>query len=114
MAMVNGILTLDTCRDFCFEGYYDPSEVTNAYESNWFNTGFLKPYFTMKEAMKIVEEVQKHHDSYMHYDKETDAFIYVEGGRVEEYHGVDIDGMHLYPIGAGSWTWCEAGIYSHY
>ena len=112
MAMVNGIVTLATARDFCFEAYYDPEDVTNAHESSWFNTGFLKPYFTVEEAMKIVEEVRKgFYDSYMHYDKEADAFIYVVGGRTEEYHGMNIDGIHLYPIGAGSWTWCEAGAY---
>lgn len=40
------------------------------------------------------------------YDAATDTFTTTyDPNAPESFTGTDIDGMHLYPIGNGSWTW---------
>lgn len=40
------------------------------------------------------------------YDPEYDTFTATyDPDNPEAFSGVDIDDMHLYPIGNGSWTW---------
>ena len=40
------------------------------------------------------------------YDAETDSFsTRYDPDIIETSTGIDIDSMHLYPIGNGSWTW---------
>ena len=40
------------------------------------------------------------------YDETTDTFTTTYACDAPEFFiGTDIDGMHLYPIGNGSWTW---------
>jgi len=45
-------------------------------------------------------------DESLVYDEATDAFTTTyDPDAPESFTGTDIDGMHLYPIGNGSWTW---------
>ena len=45
-------------------------------------------------------------DDSLVYDEATDTFATTYDPEApESFIGTDIDGMHLYPIGSGSWTW---------
>lgn len=45
-------------------------------------------------------------DDGLDYSADTDAFTTRYDPRCHgNLRGTDIDGMHLYPIGSGSWTW---------
>ena len=45
-------------------------------------------------------------DDSLVYDEKSDAFrTTYDPDLIETFLGTDIDGRHLYPIGAGSWTW---------
>lgn len=72
-------------------------------EDTW--NGFLKPYFPDSAHVNInelLEEVGA--EDKLTFDPDKDEFICGE----ETFHGVEVDGMWLYPIGAGSWIWTEA------
>ena len=77
--------------------YLDPEEEWN---------GFARPWFTKEEALKMNEWLPEFEDGLV-YDEENDMFYTTYDTEYrEEFHGRDIDGYHLYPIGNGSWTWC--------
>lgn len=100
--MISGVVALDGYEDlFNFEAYYDLEK------QGW--CGHIVPYFGMKEATRIAELIHQNElEGEIYYDWETDTFTYTQHGcPAEEYHGVNIDGMHLYPIGANSWAWNE-------
>lgn len=100
--LTNGIVTLagyEHCEECHFNAYYDPAERWN---------GWLMPYFKIMEVSRLAVFMREECYEKVRYDGEADMFIFVEGDWTEGYHGVDIDGMHLYPIGAGSWVWIEA------
>lgn len=43
------------------------------------------------------------------YDETTDTFTTTyDPDAPKSFAGIDINGMHLYPIGNGSWTWTIA------
>ena len=45
-------------------------------------------------------------DDGLDYSVDKDAFTTrYDPDAIETFTGTDIDGMHLYPIGYGSWTW---------
>lgn len=71
--------------------------------------GWLNPYFEIDEALKIAEAVRKELHQDVHYDENSDTFTFIveedDDYPQQEYQGVDIDGMHLYPIGKDEWTW---------
>lgn len=70
--------------------------------------GWACPYFTKEVADQIAREVNADApDCTMCYDKANDAFAY-KGYMEEEvviFKGEDIQGKHLYSIGAYSWIW---------
>lgn len=70
--------------------------------------GWACPYFTREVADQIAREVNADApDCTMCYDKANDAFAY-KGYMEEEvviFKGENIQGKHLYPIGAYSWIW---------
>lgn len=67
--------------------------------------GWAMPYFTLEVALQIAAA---QHD-YMKY--EDDRFIFgCPEETPEEWERFEpeiIDGQKMYPIGAGSWCWCE-------
>lgn len=103
--MKKSLFTIDGF-DAIFEGYTQGQ--------HW--NGWACPYFTKEVAGKIMQVNNKSHDfkAYqMHYDKEQDAFIRQEDEGDEPYvmKGIDIDGMHLYPIGTMCWIWDDIAEY---
>lgn len=83
-----------------FDAYLDPS-------SRW--NGFARPFFrkddvaTIESWLMSIDPTER-----LEYDNELDRFMHFSGGEYcESFYGEDIDGMHLYPIGAGSWVWLE-------
>ena len=90
-------------------------------ESNTWN-GWVMPYFTREEGMKIVEEINKHvsNEKYVKtvltYDMDTDSFIEVQvekdpfDVRVTTYPSMFVETSEgyeepLYPIGTAYWGW---------
>ena len=63
------------------------------------------PYFERAEVERMAAWLPEFDDSLV-YDEESDAFSTTyDPDLTETFPGTDIDGRHLYPIGAGSWTW---------
>ena len=76
--------------------YLDPEETWN---------GWVCPYFEKEEAERM-NDWPPDLDDGLDYDAETDAFATrYDQEATETFVGIDIDGMYLYPIGNGSWTW---------
>lgn len=66
--------------------------------------GWLQPYFTKEECLAMNEWLKSDFDGdILEYGEKYDTFTTMVYGEV--FQGVDIDGMHLYPIGNGCWTW---------
>lgn len=82
-----------------YDGYTDGS-LWNGWECPW---------FTKEAADQIAREVNDGYSS-MTYNKVNDCFIYKEYGDEEPnfFKGEDIQGKHLYPVGAYSWIWDKA------
>lgn len=76
--------------------YLDPEEEWN---------GWACPYFERSEVERMAAWLPEFDESLV-YDEATDAFTTTyDPDAPESFTGTDIDGMHLYPIGNGSWTW---------
>ena len=72
-------------------------------EETW--NGWACPYFEKPEVKRISAWLPEFEDSLV-YDETTDTFTTTYACDAPEFFiGTDIDGMHLYPIGNGSWTW---------
>ena len=88
------ILDLAQHPDFRHRAYLDPGETWN---------GCARPYFESQEVWRMGAWLDGETIS---YDSERDIFrIGSDETGYEEFAGVDIEGMHLYPIGSGSWLW---------
>lgn len=102
--MKKSLFTIDGFEAI-FEGYTQGQ--------HW--NGWACPYFTKKVADEIM---RVNNESYcgvayqIRYDEKQDAFIQEEGYD-EPYviKGIDIDGMHLYPIGTMNWIWDDLDKY---
>lgn len=67
--------------------------------------GWACPYFEKSEVERMVAWLPEFDDSLV-FDEATDTFTTTyDPDAPESFAGIDIDGMHLYPIGNGSWTW---------
>lgn len=92
--------------DAIFEGYTSGQ--------HW--NGWACPYFTKEVAEQIMGVNNKiaGKDYLMSYDVDTDTFIrpYDEDEN-DEFQGVDIKGMHLYPIGTMCWIWDDLADYQN-
>nr|WP_314784091.1 hypothetical protein [Olsenella uli] len=72
-------------------------------EDTW--NGWACPYFEKPEAERMSAWLPELDDGLV-YDVATDTFTTTyDPEATESFTGTDIDGMHLYPIGNGSWTW---------
>lgn len=82
--------------DCIHRAYLDPEDTWN---------GWACPYFEKAEAERMNEWLPEFDDG-LDYSPDTDAFTTrYDPDAIETFAGTDIDGMHLYPIGNGSWTW---------
>lgn len=79
-------------------------------ESKLWN-GWLCPYFKAEDIhliQKMLDMIGE--GETIDYNEEEDAYVVhteYEGDGEDWYYGEDVDGMHLYPIGAGIWIWDE-------
>lgn len=76
--------------------YLDPDEDWN---------GWMRPWFTKDEVERMGTWLPEFDDGLV-YDAEEDTFTTTyDPDMPEVYQGADVDGMHLYPVGSGSWMW---------
>lgn len=67
--------------------------------------GWACPYFEKQEVERMPAWLPEFDDGLV-YDEATDTFTTTyDLDAPESFTGTDIDGMHLYPIDNGSWTW---------
>lgn len=67
--------------------------------------GWACPYFEKSEGERMVAWLPESDDSLV-FDEATGTFTTTyDPDAPESFAGIDIDGMHLYPIGNGSWMW---------
>lgn len=84
-----------------FEGYTDGSD----------RYGFVYPWFTKEVADEIMRVANKKGKD-MRYRKDADAYALFVNNEIDEYCvGQDIDGLHLYLIGAACWIWHDTANY---
>lgn len=75
-------------------------------EKDW--NGWLCPLFKKSEVARMTPWLRQS-DVRLLFDDTTDKFVaIVDSEATETFGGIDIDGMHLYPIGYGSWMWVES------
>ena len=70
--------------------------------------GWARPYFTFKQAQRIVE-AHRARGAKAWYDEAQYAFGFeISPDEVDAFPGEVVEGQTLYPIGAGCWIWEEA------
>ena len=79
-------------------------------EDTW--NGWARPHFTKEVSDKIMVDFNaSSSESKIRYDAQQDEFVYEDPvnypGEAENIPGEDIEGKHLYGLGAGSWIWSE-------
>ena len=92
---------------FAIDGYEGTFE---GYTNGRIWNGFACPCFTKEVGMEICRANNEVNDATYHmwYDEKTDSFIRLDDMfEPEVFTGVDVDGMHLYPIGYACWIWDE-------
>lgn len=90
------ISDLESRPECIHRAYLDPKDTWN---------GWACPYFDKTKVKRMVAWLSEFDDGLV-YDETTDAFTTTyDPDAPESFMGTDIDGMHLYPIGNGSWTW---------
>ena len=76
--------------------YLDPAEEWN---------GWACPYFDKSEVERMAVWLPEFDDSLV-YSEQDDAYITTyDPGCPEIFGAIEVDGLRLYPIGNGSWTW---------
>ena len=102
---------------FCIDGINENKEYEGyTFGEHW--NGWACPRFTKEVSMEIMNDFNtKEYPAW--YDESIDSFIFqMEDGDYQfdyndpdkyeyfcEFEGVDIEEMHLYPIGAWNWIW---------
>lgn len=102
MAMRKTLFTIDGF-DAVWEGYTDGK--------HW--NGWACPYFTKEVADDIMRiNNADNNGTEMYYVPTTDTYVRTwDDGNDEEFDGIDINGMHLYPIGNMCWIWDDLADY---
>lgn len=89
------IADLESRPECIHRAYLDPEDTWN---------GWSCPYFEKFEVERMSAWLPEFNDEPI-YDEATDTFTTTyDPDAPESFTGTDIDGMHLYPIGNGSWT----------
>ena len=90
------IADLESRPECAHRAYLDPEEEWN---------GWACPYFEKSEVERMAAWLLEFDDGLV-YSTEDDTFTTTyDPDLPEAFKGEDVDGMHLYPIGAGSWIW---------
>lgn len=90
------IADLEERSECVHRAYLDPEETWN---------GWAYPYFKKSEIERMAAWLPEFDDSLV-FDATSDTFTTTyDPDAPESFVGIDINGMHLYPIGNGSWTW---------
>lgn len=90
------IADLEPRSECAHRAYLDPKEEWN---------GWACPYFEKSEVERMAAWLPEFDDGLV-YSAEDDTFTTTYDPDLPEvFKGEDVDGMHLYPIGAGSWIW---------
>ena len=90
------IADLESRPECIHRAYLDPEEEWN---------GWACPYFEKYEVERMAAWLPEFDDSLV-YSAEEDSFTTTYDPDLPEvFKGEDVDGMHLYPVGAGSWIW---------
>ncbi len=90
------IADLESHPGYVHRAYLDPEDTWN---------GWACPYFEKYEVERMAAWLPEFDDGLV-YDEAADTFTTTyDPDAPESFTGTDIDGMHLYPIGSGSWTW---------
>lgn len=90
------IADLENRRECIHCALLDPDERWN---------GWVCPYFEKSEAMAMNAWLSEFDDELV-YSSTADSFTTTyDVDCPEVFHAIDINGMKLYPIGNGSWTW---------
>jgi hypothetical protein len=74
----------------------------DAYDNGCWN-GFVRPLFTREVGLAMCESDD--FKGMLKYEESEDRFVFDDGIAYEAYDAIDMDGFHLYPIGAGSMAW---------
>ncbi len=86
-----------------------PGHVFNGFTQGETWNGWARPFFTFDEAQNIVS-AHKEHGRNAYYDKESDGFAFevaLSKGDYDIFSSVEVEGIKLYPVGAGCWIWEE-------
>ncbi|WP_343006045.1 MULTISPECIES: hypothetical protein [unclassified Collinsella] len=90
------IADLESRPECAHRAYLDPEEEWN---------GWACPYFEKSEVERMAAWLLEFDDGLV-YSTEDDTFTTTyDPDLPEAFKGEDVGGMHLYPIGAGSWIW---------
>lgn len=90
------IADLETRPECAHRAYLDPEEEWN---------GWACPHFEKSEIERMDAWLPEFDDGLV-YSPDEDTFTTTYDPEIPEvFRGEDIDGMHLYPVGNGSWTW---------
>ena len=90
------ISDLESRPECVHRAYIDPEDTWN---------GWACPYFEKPEVERMAAWLHDFDDSLV-FDETADTFTTTyDPDAPESFAGIDIDGMHLYPIGNGSWIW---------
>ena len=96
--MIKERFTLDFLEGQQFEGY------TRGEDWN----GFACPYFTFDQA-QCIADAWRGSGKNASYDNNRDEFTFeMQDGEEDRFYSEEIEGVKLYPIGAGSWIWSES------
>lgn len=90
------IFDLESRPECVHRAYLDPEETWN---------GWACPSLEKPEVERMAVWLPDFDDGLV-FDETTDTFTTTyDPDASESFAGTEIDGMHLYPIGNGSWTW---------
>ncbi len=90
------IADLESRPECAHRAYLDPEEEWN---------GWACPCFEKSEVEHMAAWLPEFGDGLV-YSAEEDTFTTTyDPDLPEAFQGEDVDGMHLYPIGKGSWIW---------
>ena len=100
MAMRWMQVTIDGCKRTT-RALADPEDTWN---------GFLNPWFPLSSFAAINDMLGEcgTGERLMYEPGENVAVVTCDGEDVERFDGMHEEGLWLFPVGAGGWTWVEA------
>ena len=90
------VADLEECPECIHRAYLDP-------ETNW--NGWACPYFEKSEVIRMNAWLPQFDDGLVFSDSDDSFTTTYDQDCPEVFPASVVDGMKLYPIGYGSWTW---------